>query len=383
MIRSVAIYGGLLALMLGAAWMRWTAEPEPDLEGQIVLLQGDAEDIEKLVWKTEDSESIIEQKEDALGRYLWVDHTKWKDVKPEPPASSPDEEAPADGEEAAAEDEDAPEDAATPSEGEDDPDGEVPIEGVDDPDEDALEPEVERVAEVQAFKAGEKGDELLDNLSPMMAIRRLEGVDDAKLESIGLSEPTGQMIVVRKGRTATLDVGGEAFGTRDVYLRDVDDGSIYLVDDEIIRPLKYARTRLPDRTLFSIERPKVATATLTDPLGQSLAISQKNADDSANALWIRSNSPVEEDEQLNTWMDQAMKLKGSTYAKPDAMPENLVTQFSLTLTTESGSSETLEVLREGEDGDWWGRSEHTRGLIKLLKGPSSTLAEDVGGLLTE
>ena len=35
MIRSVAIYGGLLALMLGAAWMRWTAEPEPDLEGQI------------------------------------------------------------------------------------------------------------------------------------------------------------------------------------------------------------------------------------------------------------------------------------------------------------------------------------------------------------
>ena len=56
---------------------------------------------------------------------------------------------------------------------------------------------------------------------------------------------------------------------------------------------------------------------------------------------------------------------------------------SLTLPSEGGVSETLEVLREGEDGDWWGRSEHTRGLIKLLKGPSSSLAADVGSLLQE
>ena len=365
MIRSVAIYGGLLAITLGVAWQRWTAEPEPDLEGKIVLLQGDAEDIEKIVWKTDDSESLIEQRSDEKGTYLWVDHTKWKEVKKPTPEEAP-EEAP-EGEDAPAEDapaEDAPE-------------------GEEAPAEEPVEEEVERVAEVLAFKAGEKGDELMANLSPMMAIRRLEGVDAEKLETIGLAEPTGQMIVVRKGRTATLDVGGEAFGTRDIYLRDTEDGTIYLVDDEIIRPLKYARTRLPDRTLFSVERPKIATATLTGPLGNALAISQKNADDAENAVWIRSNSPVEEDEQLNTWMDQAMKLKGSTYAKPEEMPEGLITQFSLTLTTEGGESETLEVLREGEDGDWWGRSEHTRGLIKLLKGPSSSLAEDVDTLLAE
>jgi hypothetical protein len=359
MIRSVLIYGGLLALTLGVAWVRWTAEPEPDLEGRIVLLQGDAEDIETIIWKTDDSESVIEQKQDARGRYLWVNHTKWTEkaspkAHEEPDGEPTDEEAP--DEEPAVEEPAAEEPAAE-------------------------EAPVERVAEVQAFKAGEKGDELLASLSPMLAIRRLEGVDAEKLESIGLSEPSGQMVVTRKGRTATLDVGGEAFGTRDIYLRDVSDGAIYLVDDEIIRPLKYARTRLPDRTLYSIERKKVATATLTDNLGNTLAISQKNADDEANAVWLRAASPTEDDEQLNTWMDQALKLKGSTYASPDAPPEGLVSQFSLTLTTGSGESETLEVLREGEDGDWWGRSEHTRGLIKLLKGPSSSLAEDVTGLL--
>ena len=108
MIRSVAVYGGLLAVSLGVAWMRWTAEPEPDLEGQIVLLQGDGEDIEKIVWKVEDSESVIEQKSDEKGRYLWVTHTKWTEKpveKPEPP--TPEEEAP-EGEEAPAEGEEAP-----------------------------------------------------------------------------------------------------------------------------------------------------------------------------------------------------------------------------------------------------------------------------------
>ena len=355
MTRSVLMYGGLLTLTLGVAWMRWVAEPEPDLDGQIVLLQGDAEDIETIIWKTEDSESVIEQKSDERGSYLWVNHTKWTEQKPVVlPEDTPAEDAPA---------EDAPAEDA--------------------PAEDAPEPEVERVAENQAFKAGEKGAELLASLSPMMAIRRLEGVDDEKLESIGLSEPSGQMVVTRKGRTATLDVGGEAFGTRDIYLRDVEDGAIYLVDDETIRPLKYARTRLPDRTLYSIERKKVASASLSGTLGKTLAIGQKNADDTANAVWIRAASPIEEDEQLNTWMTQAMKLKGSTYASPDTPPEGLVTQFSLTLTTEGGESETLEVLREGEEGDWWGRSEHTRGLIKLLKGPTSSLAEDVDGLLEE
>ena len=374
MIRSVLMYGGLLTLTLGVAWVRWTAEPAPDLDGQIVLLQGDAEDIETIIWKTEDSESVIEQKSDERGSYLWVNHTKWTEQKP---VALPEEAPAEDGE--AAPVEDAPAEA-----GEEAPVEDVPAEaGEEAPAEEIPEPVVERVAENQAFKAGEKGTELLASLSPMMAIRRLEGVDAEKLESIGLTEPSGQMVVTRKGRTATLDVGGEAFGTRDVYLRDVEDGAIYLVDDETIRPLKYARTRLPDRTLYSIERKKVASASLAGPLGQTLAIGQKNADDDANAVWIRAASPIEEDEQLNTWMTQAMKLKGSTYASPDTPPEGLVTQFSLTLTTEGGEFETLEVLREGEDGDWWGRSEHTRGLIKLLKGPTASLAEDVDGLLEE
>ena len=59
-------------------------------------------------------------------------------------------------------------------------------------------------------------------------------------------------------------------------------------------------------------------------------------------------------------------------------PADLTSNFRLTLRGADGKTETLEVLSAG--GDWYARSEHTRGLVKLLKGPTSALAEDVADL---
>ena len=82
--------GLALALLSGAAWVQWTAEPEPDLEGKVVLLQGDAEDIEKIIWKTDKEEAVLEQRRDERGPYVWVTHTRWEEKKkPEDPAAPP------------------------------------------------------------------------------------------------------------------------------------------------------------------------------------------------------------------------------------------------------------------------------------------------------
>ncbi|MEL6347270.1 MAG: hypothetical protein AAFV53_29410 [Myxococcota bacterium] len=35
-----------------------------------------------------------------------------------------------------------------------------------------------------------------------------------------------------------------------------------------------------------------------------------------------------------------------------------------------------------DDDEWWGRSEHTRGLVKLLKSSTSALAGDVPDILS-
>jgi hypothetical protein len=347
MIRPVYIYGGVLIASLAVAWMRYTAEPTADLTDKILLLQGDAEDITQVTWRDEDEHAIIDRRSDDHGSFLWVSYTKTVEVTPTP---------------------DLPEEEDVPAEeGEDAPAEEPVVEE---------EVEVETREESQAFKAGEKGDGLLADFSPLIAIRKLEGVDAGKLESIGLSDPQGEMTVVRKGRTATFDVGGEAFGTRDIYLRDTSDGAIYLVDDETLRPLRYARTRLPDRTLFSHERPAVARAILADASGASIEATQKNASDSDSAAWVRSSSPEEDDSQLETWMGKALMLKSTSTAAEGEEPEGLELSFRLTVISGSGEQETLEVF-QAADGAWWGSSEHTRSLVKLLKGVTGDLSDDI------
>ena len=354
--RSAVVYGGLLALFSLLAWIQWTADPSPDVGEQIVLLQGQPEDVERIVWTTQESEAVLERKEDAKGTYYWVTYTQFPQLPEEDQPQTEDEEQTTEGDQ--------------PAEGE-------PIA------EPATEPEEVQPAEpeVSMFKAGDKGDELIEAISPMMALRRLEATDEATLESIGLAESTGSMVITRKGRDVTLDLGGEAYGTRDMYMREVSSGEIYLIDDKLVRPLRYARTRLPDRTLWSVQPPEVVAAILVAG-GISVEFSHENPVDPSAARWIRPDSPDTDDAQLNTWMGKAIGMRGSFYADPDDPPEDLQLQFQLTAVDEAGETETLEVLRQGEDGDWWGRSEHTRGLMKLLSGPTSDLADDADDLVS-
>ena len=53
----------------------------------------------------------------------------------------------------------------------------------------------------------------------------------------------------------------------------------------------------------------------------------------------------------------------------------------LTPSSPKAKAETLEVLQDGTDGDYYGRSEHTRGLLRLLRAPTRGVVEDVAGLV--
>lgn len=355
--KSAVVYAGVLAALMGASWVKYTAEPEPDLEGKVVVVQGEASEITKISWKTEDEEAVIEQRSDDLGSYLWVDYTKW-----ETPTKPHDRDTPP-----------VPEEA---DHGPDAPDAEgTPAEPA------AEEPEPERVASLQVFKAGEAGDKLLESLSPLTALRKLDSIPDDKRETIGLDKPTDFLEISRKGRTTKFALGGEVYGTRDRYLRNEETGEVFLVDDETLRPLKYARTRLPDRALFGLANDKIASGTLVDPAGGSLEFTQKNAQDQAKATWVRADDPDNASEQLKTWVDKALKLKGTKYADPAEPPVDLQLRFSVSIKDAAGKAQTLEVYQEGAEGDWWAKSEYTRGLIKLLKGPTSSLSDDIGAVI--
>jgi hypothetical protein len=352
--RSTVIYGALLLGLMGASWYRWTSEPEVELDGQVVLLQGEEDGLEKIVWHAKDKDkAVIERRSDDYGSYLWVSYTKWVEEKPVTPMDP---------------------DAAPEPE----PTAEAGSESVED---DSVPPTYRE--EKQVFKAGEVGAELLASLSPMLAIRKLDAVDEAKLESIGLVDSTDSLEITRKGRTTILELGGEVYGTRDRYVRDQGSGEIFLVDDEVLRPLKYARTRLPDRQLWDLERKDIVRVSVADVAGRSADFVQKNSDDETRSYWLpaAASDATEKDTQLDTWMDKALKMRGTRYADPDDLPADLKVAFTMMLETDAGTSLSLTVEKDGAEGDFWASTPYTRGRVKLLRTATEALAGDVSTII--
>lgn len=334
--RAVLINGLLLTVLLGLSWRQWTSEPEVDRGDKVELLGGAADDIDSVHWKSEKSESTLTRKSDAHGAYTWVESTRWT----KKPVVKPSTE---DG---------APVEVAEP----------------------------ERVAKSSVFKASDKAGQLFKDLSPMLALRRLEVTDPEKLAEIGLETPEATLEIVRGGQTQTLDIGGEAYGSRHIYVRRGSDGHVYLVERELLQGLKYARSRLADHSLLGMARKDVTRAVITAG-DESLDTTQRHADDQAKAVWVLTEDSESAPGQLTTWMVQAFKLKGMRYADPGDPPADLQTRLTVQVFGPKGASETLEILQVGEGGDWYARSAHTRGLVKVVRSAAKSLADDVDSVI--
>ncbi len=338
MMRATVIYGTALAVLLALSWWQWTAEPEVDRGDKVELLAGKAEAITEIRWTGKKNESTLTRRSDAVGPYFWVDYTRWTQ-KP-----------------------------VLKTQGEEE-DG-SPIEPTP----------PERVAKQSVFKASDKAEELLKSLSPMLALRRLDVTGPDKISEIGLDVPEATLEIVRGDSTQVLDIGGEAYGSRHIYVRRRSDGQIYLVERELLQNLKYARSRLADHSLVGTARKDVTRAVLTAE-GETLEATQRNPHDAAKAVWVLASDPENAPEQLTTWMAQALKLKGMRYADPAAPPVDLESRLTLQLFDAKGRSETLELLQVGQSGDWYARSEHTRGLVKVVRSAAKSLADDVGSVI--
>lgn len=352
--RPAIIYGALLLLSLLAAWVQWTSDPVVDSGDQVVLLAGDLDTLERIEWKGEDGNTVLTRKSDEHGDYLWIDALSIETRKIKPP---PTPKVEGEGEPAA---EDAP------------------------PSDPAVDPIVneEKIERTSAFKGSEKGDEVLAAFSPLMALRKLDASDPAKLAEIGLDAPKGTITVVRRGKSTVLSVGGEAYGTKHRYLRNDETGEVFLVEENRVKDLQHARTRLADRSLWSLATPAIGSVVLT--VGEkSLELSQKNPDDEAKTFWARAGMDSR-DEEATAWMDKLLKLRGVSYVDPSAddAPKELAPRLTVELRPAGkGKSEILEVLEDSATGEFYGRSPHTRGLLKMLKAPTRGAVEDVGPLL--
>ncbi len=374
MSKQVIVLGVCLGAALVCSYLSWTSEEGTDEDDTIVMLDADLEDIEKVTWDSEKLDVVLVGKSDERGDYLWVTTTERKRVPKEKSHDNPDPEAG-----------DPTEHDGIEGNEDDGTEGQEPPEPPELPEEDEYEDKVKH------FKAGGAGDDLLTSLAPMEAARVLSGVGEDKYEDFGLTEPDATLTVQRKGKEAKVfKIGGEAYGTRDRYVLDTGEGIVYLVDQDLLRPLKYATTRLPDRNLTELgkaEITRVSLSTICEPLetdceGVTVELEQQNAQDKDNAFW----APVGSDEPSETaeaWLDKALGLKSASYVQDEDQPIEIAPKLHL-IVQDDETVTTIEISRGvNPDGDetWYARSEHTRELVRLHRTQASEVVEDVESVL--
>jgi hypothetical protein len=351
---TVYISGGLLVLLLGGAFWRYTSPEAAKKEtADIVVLDARKDDISSISWHEEKLDVAVHMKSDELGSYAWVDLVEHKKKKVGPNGETTDVETPnadAPSEEPAKEDL-----AAKPA-------------------------ETEVVEDVKStFKGGDAATKLFEGFEPLKAKRLLEKVPADKLKELGLDVPASWIEVERRGKTRKLEVGGETWGTKDRYVRDTDTGKIYLVAADTLRPLQFAKSRLPDRGLSDLKTEKLVKVRLDGSTG-AVEMVQGNREDKDKAFWASASAPDESIEMYSTWLDKILKLKSLSYVAPDETPASPAPAFRLTLFPESGTPQVIEFLQANDDkGDteYYARGNYIRGLVKLQRTVMADTVADV------
>jgi hypothetical protein len=343
--RAVLIYAVLLASALGGAYYTWTHEVGPDRGDAIVLLPGSPDELESIVYASETIELTITMKEDDLGRFAWVR------AVPREGAKSQTEVDPTD-----------PADPADPAEPHAPP--------ADD-------------GEPEEFKAGPAGDSIIEGLAPFAVKRVLEGIGDEELADLGLNEPEATLTIARRGRAPkSYQLGGNVFGGSNVYVRDAETGKIYVADAKLIRPLQTGKRTLPDRNLIGYEIKQIKTLTLRTPEA-SAAFAQNNPDDPQAVYWSNVGE-TSANPSAAAWVDKVLRLRASKYVQPGNEPTGLEEVYSYAVHGTDRKTTTVAIYRtwgaDGED-EWYARSEHTRGLVKLHRSLAAETAVDLATAL--
>ena len=217
-------------------------------------------------------------------------------------------------------------------------------------------------------------------MAPFVAKRVLEGVDASKLAELGFGEEQGTLTLSRKDRDAKVyEVGAKAYGGSNRYVRDPDDGTIYIVAANLIDTLETGERTLPDRSLVAFEVTDIETITVAAAEAEATYV-QNNPDDRAARFWAAEGSS-EPNPAAAGWFDKALRLRVAAYL--DAEPSGAAEAFSMTLTAGRKSTEVVVYRGFATEGEerWYATSAHNRAWVQLHTSSAAEAAADLVSVL--
>ncbi|MFO0568155.1 MAG: DUF4340 domain-containing protein [Polyangiaceae bacterium] len=239
----------------------------------------------------------------------------------------------------------------------------------------------EKKKESQSFVSVEQGKKLAESVAPLLAIRRLGKVDDARAEEFGFNKPEGTLQVVIDGKERSLTFGGTTPGGGDRYVKD-GNGELFAITGNVAQSVLFAESRLVERNLHGFEADEVKTAKVErGTLSRSLVRVEEKKDG-----WADAQSPAALDETAGNWMSKLERLRIVSFVENPGSalaPESSVVRVELggKGSRKLGFLELYKVAGEAGKPKFLVKTEYTRWYAEVISSVAEQVEQDLGSVV--
>lgn len=151
----------------------------------------------------------------------------------------------------------------------------------------------------------EGAERLWAKFAPLRATRALGVMKGDKLKELGLDKTKKKLEVTARGVKHVYDIGSSPYGVSDPYVRDEQDGDVYVLGGGVVTDLESAGVRLVDRQLHAFKPGDFDSVTVTAG-GKSRTLTAPQAENQfAAKLLGKGGKP---DDMAKNWHDKVWRM---------------------------------------------------------------------------
>lgn len=366
--RDIGIYSGLLVLGLGLAY--WASQPKTEGdEEKVQIFSLEPKAVTEVSYSSRDPKTQVETLTTASQRgeddRYWIAYHKTEPGKESPPDKAPKK--------TAAKDETLP-----PPKGSD----QAP----------SLDPTPVTPPQVtkERFLAGDKFDDVVKGLNPLMASRVFKDVTDEQRSEFGLKDSTQVFVVKGKdGQLLTLRLGRKSYGSSSRFAmeegKDGKPGRVFLIEDQNFENLERAPVRLYDRRLVAVELGDVQKAQISSEGRAPRKLAHTQRDKNGELLWTDDEEGATAKPSNDSWMERISKLRLLSYAEEadEVRLAALKPTFEVTLEKDGKVLDTIKFKKETQDGKavYWVTSDFLKVHAKVPPARLEPIEKDLSTVL--
>ncbi len=157
-------------------------------------------------------------------------------------------------------------------------------------------------------RGAESAERLFERFAPLRADRALGVLDTVRLKELGLEGTKKHIEITARGQKRRFAIAPAPPGGNDPYVRDEQDGRVYLVKRHILSDLQSASTNLVERRLHKFRLEEVDTVTASVGAKSKDFKASRVGQDLPGIRLAPAATPDKPDETAKNWHDRVWAL---------------------------------------------------------------------------